>query len=422
MPATTRQLDKRQVGDFVRERVFGPRFDRTVGLELEWLCRTADGGRPPLETLEELVASTGAVLTHGGRLTIEPGGQLEISTAPLPSPDDACEAAASDLLILEHACARRGIDLIALGHDPDREAWCLRTDTPRYAAMLRYFETSWPEASEMMTNTASIQVNVGLGLDTAEAERRWRLAHALGPTMIAAFANSPFAKGRPTSWKSTRWGRWRHIDPARTGLPATDGDASDGFAQYALDAPVMLINHDGDCTALTDPFPFARWLEQGHELGWPTNDDLEYHLTTLFPPVRPRGWYEIRYLDALPTPFWHVAASLIGQVLDDEALGHTVTEAVGATTTLWEEAARDGLDDPRLGHAARRVFAAVLDDLAVTNHDSASEAVIATYFEHWIARGRCPADDRLDHWRRTGELVPRAESPIPYAAFEGVEP
>jgi glutamate--cysteine ligase len=402
--------------------VFGGGFDRTVGLELEWLCRTADGGRPSLATLEALVQKTGPRLTHGGRLTIEPGGQLEISTAPLATFRAACEAAANDLLTLEQACTRYGIDLIALGHDPDRSPDCLRTDTPRYAAMLRYFETRWPEASEMMTNTASIQVNVGLGLDHADAERRWRLAHDLGPTMIAAFANSPFANGRPTGWKSTRWGRWRHIDPARTGSPKVRSTPADEFVDYALRAPVMLIVDGDDCTALTDPFPFARWMDEGHELGWPTQEDLEYHLTTLFPPIRPRGWYEVRYLDALPTPFWQVAASVIGLLLDEAALADEATDALAGTTALWEEAARDGLDHPQLGTAARRLFSSVLDELASTGHDGTTEAVVATYFEHWIARNRCPADDRLDHWRRTGELVPRAESPIPYAAFEAVEP
>jgi glutamate--cysteine ligase len=287
--------------------------------------------------------------------------------------------------------------------------------------MLEYFDHGWPEAREMMTNTASIQINVGLGRDERDARRRWRLAHDLGPTMIAAFANSPFAHGRPAGWKSIRWGRWRHIDQARTGPPDLGCPPADAWTAYLLAAPVMLIVGDGACTPLSPAFPFGRWLEEGHELGWPTLEDLEYHLTTLFPPVRPRGWFEIRYLDALPTPFWHVAASVLGCLLDEDALGLAATEAVADTTDLWDVAARDGLDDDRLDRAARRLFELVLDALA-TRGDSSTEAVVDTYHEHWISRARCPADDRLDHWRRTGELVPRAESPIPYAAFEAVDP
>jgi glutamate--cysteine ligase len=273
----------------------------------------------------------------------------------------------------------------------------------------------------MMTNTASIQINVGLGVDERDAERRWRLAHDLGPTMIAAFANSPFAHGRPAGWKSIRWGRWRHIDRARTGPPDLGRHPVDAWTGYVLDAPVMLIVADDACTPMTSPLPFARWLDEGHELGWPTIEDLEYHLTTLFPPVRPRGWYEIRYLDALPTPFWHVAASVMGCLLDDESLDLVAAEALSGTTALWDVAARDGLDDARLDRAARRLFESVLDVLS-TRRDSSTEAVVGTYYEHWISRARCPADDRLDHWRRTGELVPRAESPIPYAAFVAVDP
>jgi glutamate--cysteine ligase len=130
LPATTRQLERSHVDALVRERVFGGRFDRAVGLELEWLCRAPDGARPALDQLEELVRSAGPTLSNGGRLTIEPGGQLELSTAPLPTPLDACAAAANDLFTVEQACVRHDVDLIALGHDPDRRAECLRVDTP----------------------------------------------------------------------------------------------------------------------------------------------------------------------------------------------------------------------------------------------------------------------------------------------------
>jgi glutamate--cysteine ligase len=421
VPSPTPQLSIRDVHRHMDDVVFAGGTDRHVGLELEWLTRTATGERPSLDRLERLVASLD-VLPRAGLLSIEPGGQIELSTQPFEHPVDACEAAATDLYRLEHACTAAGIELIALGHDPERVPVRVRSGTPRYDAMAGYFADRWPAAAEMMTNTASIQLNVGYGTDERDLHRRWRLANALGPVLLASFANSPFAMGQPSGWQSTRWRHWQRIDPDRTRIPE-GGDLRGAWARYALDAPVMLIRSGiDDFRPVAGGFPFGRWLDEGHELGWPTDDDLRYHLTTLFPPVRPRGWFELRYLDTLPTPFWQVAASVTTALLDDESLGDAAAHAATGTEALWADAAQLGLGHPRLASAARDLFAMVLDHLAASAPGSATEALVRTYHDHWIDRGRSPADDRLDHWRRTGEVVPRAESPIPYAAFEQVAP
>lgn len=407
----------------IDEAVFGERYDEKVGLELEWLTQTETGQRPSIDQLEDLVAAAAPRLPRGGLLTIEPGGQLELSSHPFAGPADACEAAATDLLVLECACRAEGIDLIALGADPVRAPQLLRAEAPRYAAMQAYFERRWPAALQMMTNTASIQLNLGYGHDEKALRERWHLIHAVGPTLVAAFANSPFSGGDVTGWHSSRWHEWIRIDPTRTRPLALDCDPRDAWLDYALDANVMLIRLDADDhRAVCEPFPFGRWLHEGHELGWPTFDDFTYHLTTLFPTVRPRGWFEVRYLDALPTPFWHVAVSVLATLLDHDDIRPAARAAVAGTEHLWSEAAQLALGHPALAAAAQRLFALVLDALGTAPDDGASHAIVSTYHKHWIARGRCPADDRLDHFRRTGELVPRAESPVPYAAFEAVTP
>ena len=140
---------------------------------------------------------------------------------------------------------------------------------------------------------------------------------------------------------------------------------------------------------------FVRWLLDGHELGHPTMDDLDYHLTTLFPPVRPRGWLEIRYLDALPSPWWRVAATVAATLLFDDEAGAAAFRATEGTEELWLDAARWGLEHPALANAAVECFEAAMDGAARTGADTASIGALSTYFDRYVARHRCPADDRL---------------------------
>jgi glutamate--cysteine ligase len=417
VPSSTPQLTARDVHRHIAEVVFGGPRDRVVGLELEWLTRTVDGERPTMAALERIAGPPCVPLPHHSAITVEPGGQLEISTPPQPTVAAACEAAAGDLFALDETCTGHGIDLVALGHDAERPACVLRSDVPRYDAMVDYFAGSWPDALEMMTNTASLQLNLGLGVDDDDMGRRWAIANELGPVLLAAFADSPFADGAPTGCASTRWFRWMNIDPDRTTCPDLVGAAIDSWHDYCWHAPVMLVRVDDDRYEPVHGLPFGRWVERGHELGWPTADDLAYHLTTLFPPVRPRGWLEIRYLDSLPTPFWQVATTVVATVLDSEELTLAAHDVLAGTTDRWSAAATHGLHDPDLARTARRLFALVLDELEQRAPSESSTEDVQIYFDHWVSRARCPADDRLEHWHRTGELVPPA--PV-LDMFEGV--
>ena len=195
-----------------------------------------------------------------------------------------------------------------------------------------------------------------------------------------------------------------------------DDDPETAWPEYALDARVMLIrNSDDDHRPLSDPMTFRAWLADGHELGYPTLDDLIYHLTTLFPPVRPKGWLELRMFDALPTPFWHVATAVTSVLLDDEHAADAVSHAVGGTSNLWIDAAQLGLGHPALAESARRCFGIALEALERKNVAASTIDVVAGFADRWPMRGRSPADDRLDAWRRDGTLWPVRESPVPYA-------
>lgn len=419
MPSSRAPLTSADIDDHVRDHVFGTAScgdidpalaRRSVGVELEWLTsyRGYDQ-RLCLDQLDALIADLGA-LPCGGRLTVEPGGQLELSSARFDCLDDALQGTATDLFAVDQACALRRIELTALGSDPLRPPERI-LGADRYDAMESFFDADGRAGRMMMCNTASIQVNLGLGA-TDDVADRWRLANALGPTLIACFANSPFHQGRPTGWQSSRLQAWWNLDPSRAAPLDCEGDPVECWTAYALGARVMLIRGaGGETRAITDRMSFADWMADGHELGWPTLEDFQYHLTTLFPPVRPRGWFEVRYIDALPTPFWHVAATVLHTLLESPDTRARAWRDIEGTTDLWIDAAQLGLAEPRLERAGRALFATVLDAL---DDSDVNREPIAGYVDRWVGRGRTPADDRLDAWRRDGRLFPERESPVPY--------
>lgn len=402
----------------VRDHVFGPGdlagaapADRDlVGIELEWLTGHHGGRRLSLEQAQAVVTDL-SPLPHGSRITIEPGGQLELSSDPFPTVGAALEGTATDLFVLDQACAQRGIDLYALGADPVREPERVVT-APRYAAMETFFDRSGRRAGRtMMCNTAAIQLNLGFGSDD-EVATRWRIANLLGPVLIACFANSPFSAGSPSGWLSTRLRAWWALDPSRSAPVATTGDPVDRWVAYLLDAQVMLMRRDDRYEPPAEPLTFGAWLVDGHEAGPPTFDDLVYHLTTLFPPVRPRGWLELRMFDALPTPFWQVAVAVTAALVRTPTVAEHLERTLAPTRDLWVDAAQLGLAHPALGATAPPVFELAIELLEGEGDHHADLASL--YLDRWVSRGRCPADGRLDQWRRDGTLFPPSESPVPY--------
>ena len=227
---------------------------------------------------------------------------------------------AADRAVLRQAFAQQGSGLVLLGADPLRPAKRVNPGA-RYRAMEQFFTASDTGAAgaAMMTSTASVQVNVDAGPRDQWAARV-RLAHALGPMMIAISANSPLLGGEFSGWRSTRQRVWSQLDSARCGpiLGANGDDPADDWSRYALKAPVMLV-HAPDAVPVTDWVPFADWADGTTLLGGrpPTEADVDYHLTTLFPPVRPRGFLEIRYLDSVPDDVWPAVVFTLVTLLDD---------------------------------------------------------------------------------------------------------
>jgi glutamate--cysteine ligase len=399
----TPTLTPADVRRFVDEEVFPSRGGSPpggrVGIELEWLVVPRHGRE--WSSPAELAAVLPDELPGGSRITFEPGGQLELSGPVAPDLRTACAAMRADTAAVRCALDRRDLDL--LGAAIDTRGTVPRVlDDPRYRAMEEYFDSRWPAGRTMMRHTASIQVNLDAGT-AGVANERWHLVHDLGPVLSACFANSPFdSSGAPTGFRSTRSAVWHDIDPARTGSARrAGGDAADDWTRYLLAAPVMMIRVD-DHASLVPPSPMTllQWMCDGHAAGWPDLDDVAYHATTLFPVVRPRGWLELRMIDALPEQWWPVAVAVATALLDDPVAAARAAAAVGPARERWHEAARCALQDPALAAAAVECFDAVGPALERLGADDATRAATAEYFDRFVARGRCPADELLDDWAR----------------------
>lgn len=341
-----------------------------IGVELEWTVHHLDDPARPLSSSALRAAlgphaphsldpsSPASPLSGGSPVTVEPGGQVELSTPPAASLSQLYERVEGDITALQGLLSRHGLALGRHGIDPHRPPAPV-IQTPRYAAMTHAFEPYRPHGQVMMRSTAGLQICVDPGPNPFE---RWRALHTLGPALLAAFANSRRHAGRDTGWASARMRAWLGLDPRRTAPGYDDTDPVGAWVRYAMDAPLLCVRRDGGCWQAPPETTFAGWINGA--LGTrPTLDDLSYHLTTLFPPVRPRGYLEVRYLDTQPPGEWIAPLTAVTSLLSDS---ETVTEAerrAAPAAGRWEAAARRGTADPAIAAAARGLLTLALDTL-----------------------------------------------------------
>ncbi len=333
-----------------------------VGLELEWIViDRSDPGRPVPGA--EVLAAAGGPLPRRGTVGVEPGGQLELSTRPHREAAAALEAAAEDEAVLEARLAAAGLGLVHTGLDPFRPP-VRSVDLPRYRAMEAAFDSDGPAGRLMMCSTASLQVNLDFGDDPVDTARR---ADLVGPVLAAAFANSPRRSATGAVLASARSAVWAAIDPTRT-RPVPAG--VDGWVAYALDA--RLLGGGPTDTAIPDGCRTLRdWVDGS---GGPAAGDVDHHLSTLFPPVRPRRWLECRFLDALAPADRRVAVHALVALVGDGAPLDQLTDACGPAGGAWERVPV-GTADPVLQAGAERCLALAADLLDETGVPAAAAEV-----------------------------------------------
>jgi glutamate--cysteine ligase len=311
-----------------------------------------------------------ALLGESSSITLEPGGQLELSGRLCPH-IHCCEGDFSRHVAQIVAAAEPlGLAFLGLGvqpfTSPETIDWVPKT---RYGVMGPYMRKTGDMGQRMMKQTAGLQVNIDYA-DENDCLDKLQVALLLSPLLYALFANSPLLDGKPSGFLSTRGEIWSRTDNDRTGLLPALFRPEAGFAayvDYALDVPMYFILRNGQYLDLTEArFSFRRFLAEGYAGHQPTLADWDLHLSTLFPEARLRPQIEIRSADSLPPALTMGMAALIkGIFYDREALAATralfAGQSPAAREELYRQAWRLGLKTPLAGRTLRE---AALDALA----------------------------------------------------------
>ena len=360
-----------------------------------------------------------ALSRDGENVSLEPGGQLELSGAPLATLHETCNEVNRHLEEVKTVAGELGLGFLGVGAQPK---WA-RQDIPmmpkgRYGIMRRYMPTKGSRGLDMMFRTCTVQVNLDFGSE-AQMVEMFRLALALQPIATALFANSPFLEGKPNGYLSYRAYAWLDTDPDRTGLLPwvfEDGMGFERYADFALDVPMYFVYRDGryiDAAgqSFRDFLAGALPALPGEK---PSLKDWEDHLTTIFPEVRLKHFLEMRGADGGP---WDRLCALpalwVGLLYDSGARAaawdlvrdwsaeererlrvDVMKEALGAPVgdTTVRELARQVLTIARAGleRRARRDslggdeshFLRPLDDI-VARGETPAEALLRAYETDW---------------------------------------
>lgn len=388
----------------------------SVGLEIETHLVDLDSvaERVPWDRVDPMLGVVRAA-TGTSSVTLEPGAQLVLSGRPAADIVTTVNELRADGDRARQALAALRLGVAPAGADPLRPSRRVNPK-PRYRAMERHFAATGRAApgAVMMNSTAAIQVNLQAGPRCGWPERVAR-AHRLGPTLVAISASSPWLHGRDSGWKSARQRAWAGLDTRACGPvpgcvapgPSLDDtlDPAAAWARYALDAPVSFVQvREDDALAVCASVPFEQWVRGTVRLGGraPTVADLDVHMTTLFPPVRLRGYLELRYLDMTDSRWWPAIAAVATTLMDDPVAADLAIEATEPAAELWTEAARDGLAHATLADSARRCL-----DIAASRVPEELGPAVADLAE-LVDSGRCPGD----------LLAQRITEIGPQAAFE----
>jgi glutamate--cysteine ligase len=374
---------------------------RLLGVELEFTVHYADDPRRPLEATDLARAlgphaprtlvpdSPAQPLPAGSPLTLEPGGQVEISALPAASLTQLADTVSADLAHLKEMLARAGFALGETGIDAHRAPRRLLT-TERYATMERRFAPLGAGGITMMCSTAGLQVCVDSG-ERDQLAARWAAVHALGPPLLAMFANSRWHAGRDTGMASARWQAVIDTEHART-FPGTSGeDPPAEWASRMMDTPLMLVRRPEGRWDAPAGMTFADWVTAGGADGLPgppTAADLDYHLTTMFTPVRPHGYLEVRYLDAQPHERWLHPVALLAALLSDPSTVDEARRVCEPVAGAWREAARKGLGDPGIAAVAAKVADLGCAALPATGLPAATVDKISDGVQRLVRAGR----------------------------------
>ena len=365
-------------------------------------------GWQPVEEHGNVIALT----MDGCSITLEPGGQFELSGAPLRSIHETCAEVGKHLQQVKEVGGELGIGLLGMGMNPK---WP-REDTPwmpkgRYKIMRTQMERKGKLGIDMMIRTCTVQTNLDFASE-ADMVKKLRVSLALQPIATALFADSPFTDGKPNGFMSYRSHIWTDTDPDRCGMLPFVFEAGYGFERYVdwmLDVPMYFVYRDGKYLDASGQ-SFRDFLQgklpalPGER---PSIGDWADHLTTAFPEVRLKRFLEMRGADSGP---WQRLCALpalwVGLLYDQQSL-----DAAWELCKGWSMAEREQLraDVPRAALKAmfrgRPVQALTKDVLAIARDGLRRRAVLdkkgrdesrfLDILDQIADSGRCPAEQKL---------------------------
>jgi glutamate--cysteine ligase len=292
-------------------------FDQETGIT-DILAQMQNDGWSPMKEGEKTIG----LRKNGASITLEPGGQFELSGENFRSIHETFQETRKHFQELNDICEKYNFFSLPFVVDPlstlEEVPWVPKE---RYRYMKNYMPGKGNLGLEMMTNTASIQVNLDY-CSESDMVKKMRVAQALQPIVTAIFANSPFSNGKPNGYLSYRAHIWDNTDPDRCGFLPFIFEDSFGFERwvdYLLNVPMYFIFHDGNYYS-ANGFTFGEFFQGKHKFK-PTMEDWEIHVSTVFPDVRLKQFIEMRGADAnCASHIAALSALWVGLVYDNQSL------------------------------------------------------------------------------------------------------
>lgn len=324
------------------------------------------GWQPVLEG-ENIIALTAP---GKGSVTLEPGGQLELSGAPLATVHQTCSEVTEHRNQVKEVAEELGMGLLGLGMTPNwRREDIHWMPKGRYKIMRDYMPKVGGQGIDMMTRTCTVQVNLDFSSE-ADMVKKMRVGIALQPIATALWANSPFTEGKPNGFLSKRADIWQDTDNERTGMMPfafEDGMGFERYVDYVLDTPMYFVYRDGYVDASGQSFrDFMNGTLPALPGQMPTLADWEDHISTVFPEVRLKRFLEMRGTDSGPwARLCALPAFWIGLLYDDQALDASWDLVKGWTTeqreALFRAVPKQALKAGIAGRSAQEIALDVLD-------------------------------------------------------------
>jgi glutamate--cysteine ligase len=397
--------------------------DRGIGAVLEKVAQE-DGWTRVTEAGNVI-----ALEKDGASITLEPGGQLELSGAPVRTIFETCAEFNRHLDLIRRVSEPMRLIWLSLGCNPLHEvADVPRMPKARYRIMRDYLPTRGDLSLHMMHLTATVQANLDYS-DEADMAAKMRTAMGLTPVVSAMFANSSLSAGKPSGFISQRIHFWRHTDPDRCGLLPFVFEPDFGYARYvdwAVDVPMFFVVRGGRFLP-AGGMSFRRFVEAGLEGHRATLADFDRHLTTLFPEVRLKRVLELRGADAVPSHLTCALPALWKGILYDAEALSAAWELVADWSFEEREAALDAVSRRGLGAEvpggpvlplARELVSIAFAGLRRIAHPGESRdderGFLEPLFEQ-LETGRSPGEVILARWQ--GEWGGSFDRLIEYARY-----